>query len=70
MKKKVHFELEDFIMKIKPDTFTYRMPKAMADAYLKSRTAEEKKMNQGDYLKEIINTQFALKGTCTKVHVI
>ena len=68
MKKKVHFELEDFIMKIKPDTFS--MPKAMADAYLKSRTAEEKKMNQGDYLKEIVNTQFALKGTCTKVHVI
>ena len=57
-------------MKIKPDTFTYRMPKAMADAYLKSRTAEEKKMNQGDYLKEIVNTQFALKGTCTKVYVI
>ena len=45
----------------------YKMPEAMAKAYLNERTAEEKKMRPNDFLCKIVNEEFGLKGYCTSV---
>ena len=45
----------------------YKMPEAMAKAYLNERTAEEKKMRPNDFLCKIVNDEFGLKGYCTRV---
>lgn len=45
----------------------YKMPEAMARAYLNGRTAEEKKMRPNDFLRKIVNESFGLKGYCTRV---
>ena len=45
----------------------YKMPEAMAKAYLNGRTAEEKKMSPNDFLCKIVNEEFGLKGYCTRV---
>ena len=45
----------------------YKMPEAMAKAYLNERTAEEKKMRPNDFLCKIVNEEFGLKGYCTRV---
>ena len=45
----------------------YKMPEAMAKAYLNGRTAEEKKMRPNDFLCKIVNEEFGLKGYCTRV---
>ena len=45
----------------------YKIPEAMAKAYLNERTAEEKKMRPNDFLCKIVNEGFGLKGYCTRV---
>ena len=45
----------------------YKMPEAMAKAYLNERTGEEKKMRPNDFLCKIVNEEFGLKGYCTRV---
>ena len=45
----------------------YKMTKEMADAYLKSRKGDDKKKHQQEYLCEVVNTEFGIKGTCVKV---
>ena len=66
----------EFIMAtiVKPGTLhekagfiEYKMPEAMAKAYLNGRTAEEKRMRPNDFLCKIVNEEFGLKGYCTRV---
>ena len=45
----------------------YKMPEAMAEAYLNERTVEEKKMRPNDFLCKIVNEEFGLKSYCTRV---
>ena len=45
----------------------YKMPEAMAKAYLNGRTAEEERMRPNDFLCKIVNEEFGLKGYCTRV---
>lgn len=68
MKKKI-YEKKDVN---DPRTFTFKMSSDMADAYLKSRTPEERKMDVGEYLCDVINNKMGgyYKGTCVRVHVI
>lgn len=58
---------------VKSGAVEYKMPKAMADAYLKHRkshgTDEEKKMNPNDYLAHVVNEEFGLLYNCTRVLV-
>ena len=45
----------------------YKMPKAMADALLKERKDGDKKMRPQEYLVKVVNDNFGLLRTCTKV---
>lgn len=55
------------ILHEKAGLIEYKMPEAMAKAYLNGRTAEEKKMHPNDFLCKIVNEGFGLKGYCTHV---
>lgn len=52
-----------------PRTFTFRMPEAMAEAYVRDRSPQERKMDMGDYLCYVVNEQMGgyYKGKCTEV---
>lgn len=45
----------------------YKMEKAMADALLKARKGEDKKKHPQEYLCDVVNEQFGVKGNCVKV---
>ena len=47
--------------------FEYKMTKEMADAYLNSRKGDDKKKRPQEYLCQIVNNEFGIKGTCTRV---
>ena len=47
--------------------FEYKMPQAMADAYLKARKGDDKKMRPMDYLAKIVNEEFNLLYKCVRV---
>ena len=47
--------------------FEYKMSKEMANAYLNARKGEEKKKHPQEYLCQVVNNEFGIKGTCTKV---
>ena len=47
--------------------FEYKMSKEMANAYLNARKGEEKKKHPQEYLCQIVNDNFGIKGTCTRV---
>lgn len=47
----------------------YKMPKAMADALLKDRKGDDKKMRPQDYLIQVVNDNFGLLYHCSKVIV-
>lgn len=47
--------------------FEYKMTKEMANAYLNARKGEEKKKHPQEYLCQIVNDNFGIKGTCTRV---
>ena len=52
---------------MKNDNFEYKMSKEMANVYLKDRKGEERKKHPQKYLCEIINNEFGIMGTCTRV---
>ena len=45
----------------------YKMTKEMADALLSMRKGEDKKKHPQEYLCELVNSQFGVKGRCTRV---
>ena len=47
--------------------FEYKMTKEMAHAYLNARKGEEKKKHPQEYLCQIVNNEFGIKGNCTRV---
>lgn len=47
--------------------FEYKMTKEMADAYLKSRKGTDKNKHPQDYLCQVVNNEFGIKGNCTRV---
>ena len=47
--------------------FEYKMSKDMADAYLSARKGDEKKKRPQEYLCQIVNDTFGIKGTCVRV---
>ena len=47
--------------------FEYKMTKEMANTYLNARKGEEKKKHPQEYLCQIVNNEFGIKGTCTRV---
>ena len=47
--------------------FEYKMTKEMANAYLNSRKSDDKKKHPQEYLCQIVNNEFGVKGTCTRV---
>ena len=51
----------------KKGNFEYKMTKEMANAYLNARKGEEKKKHPQEYLCQIVNNEFGIKGTCTRV---
>lgn len=55
-----------------PRQFVFRMSEKMAEAYIKDRSPEERKMDIGDYLCHVVNHQMGgyYKGTCVKVIVV
>ena len=49
--------------------FEYKMSVEMADALLKLRKGEEKKKHPSEYLCEIVDAEFGIKGVCSRVIV-
>ena len=47
--------------------FEYKMTKEMVNAYLNSRKGDDKKKRPQEYLCQIVNNEFGIKGTCTRV---
>ena len=47
--------------------FEYKMTKNMADMYLKERKGLDKNKHPQEYLCDIVNSEFGIKGTCTRV---
>lgn len=45
----------------------YKIPYAMAKAYLSMRKESEKKLHPLAYLTNVVNEEFGLKGQCVKV---
>jgi hypothetical protein len=43
------------------------MSEGMAKAYLDSRKGEDKKKHPGDYLREVVDSDFGIKGRCSRV---
>ena len=51
----------------KTGAFEYKMPQAMADAFLKARKGDDKKMQPMDYLVKVVNDEFDLLYKCVRV---
>lgn len=51
------------------DGLEYRMSKKLFDAILGKRTEGEKRKNAKDYVVDVINREFGLKGTVTSVSI-
>lgn len=47
--------------------FEYKMTKEMANAYLKDRKGTDKNKHPQDYLCQVVNNEFGIKGNCTRV---
>lgn len=45
----------------------YQMTKRMFDELLKTRSDEEKKMNPYAFVTEVVNKEFGVKGTVTRI---
>lgn len=54
---------------MKPGSIEYKMPKAIADEFLKTRKGEDKNMNPQDYLIKCVNEEYGLLHNCVKVIV-
>lgn len=51
------------------DAVVYKMPEQMAKEYLANRKGDEAKMHPNDYLIEVVNSNFGIKGHCVEVIV-
>ena len=47
--------------------YDYKMSKALADSYLKGRKGDDRKKHPQEFLCEMVNEQFGLKGNCVNV---
>ena len=56
-----------FEKKIMNGTIEYKMPKEMAEMYLKTAKGEFAKKHPKEYLIEVVNEEFGIKGTCINV---
>lgn len=45
----------------------YQMTKKMFDELLKTRTEEEKKMNPYEFVAQVVNREFGVKGTVSRI---
>ena len=45
----------------------YQMTKKMFDELLKTRTEEEKKMNPYEFVATVVNHEFGVKGTVSRI---
>ena len=45
----------------------YEMPKAMAKELLKTRKGAEQNLPVNEFLKNVVNMEFGIKGYCVKV---
>ena len=48
-------------------TIEYKMPKEMAAMYLKNAKGEFAKKHPKEYLIQVVNEEFGVKGTCVNV---
>ena len=48
-------------------TIEYKMPKEMANMYLKTAKGEFAKKHPQEYLIKVVNEEFGVKGTCINV---
>lgn len=48
-------------------TIEYKMPKEMAAMYLKTAKGEFAKKHPQEYLIQVVNEEFGVKGTCVNV---
>lgn len=56
-----------FEKKIMNGTIEYKMPKEMAEMYLKTAKGEFAKKHPKEYLIQVVNEEFGVKGTCVNV---
>lgn len=56
-----------FEKKIMNGTIEYKMPKEMAEMYLKTAKGEFVKKHPKEYLIQVVNEEFGVKGTCVNV---
>ena len=56
-----------FEKKIMNGTIEYKMPKEMASMYLKTAKGEFAKKHPKEYLIQVVNEEFGVKGTCVNV---
>ena len=49
------------------DLYTYKMPETMAKEYLANRRGEEAKIHPSQYLCDVVNSNFGVKGQCIEV---
>ena len=47
----------------------YQMTKQMFDSLLKTRSETEKKLNPYDFVMQVVNHEFGVKGTVTHITV-
>lgn len=47
--------------------FEYKMSKELATSYLSARKGEDKKKHPQEYLCQIVNNEFGIKGICGRV---
>lgn len=48
-------------------SYEYKMTKEMASAYLNSRKGDDKKKHPQEYLCQVVNDEFGIKGNCIRV---
>ena len=48
-------------------TVEYKMTKEMANNYLKERKGPDKNKHPQEYLCDLVNAEFGIKGVCTRV---
>jgi hypothetical protein len=58
---------KDFNKTINRGQFEFKMTKEMAKSYLKMRKGDDKKKTPQEYLCQVVNNEFGIKGTCTRV---
>ena len=52
---------------MKSNEMSYQMTKKMFDELLKTRSEEEKKMNPYTFVARVVNSEFGVKGTVTRI---